>query len=540
MKRHRVQLVAVLGLVIAVLAGLASSPLAPWRAGPQQLRAPFYLAVADLASMPMVQYAGSAPSSGTSWDLEVTRAGEQLGTFTTAGQQFDVMTVDGKTYVKVSPTLLASLPAGVSAAGLQGKWITGDDALTSVLPQGLASPSTLAYQLWLDLGRTAEFPSARAATVRIGATQALSLVMPDGTLYITATSPYRVLRIVPEPSASDASPATAVLRAAPAAAGPRFVAVDTGWSRQAASASLSGLGQTDVQQMSPSEVDQGFQDLIDQTRALNSAVNVGVNFDFNQTGNLSCSDISCTVVENVTTSTTSADATSLTGSVTASMNATVTVNGESAGGCAQTEVLPINGTGTISCLDTGAAPVVAQIKAQKQAEADQEAEAAGKSVNIPYTLSYLASVQLQAMASGQAEVDQAVSAEEAEQNTAQQAENGAGDSTTTIYKAPAKGTTETLLNNGFSESDFPGSGNSYPDGKAYFGLEDEGRLIALDYASRGGYDDKVLQIQIPKADFDQFFRGYIGSHNGVPGVEVAIPNTAFDILNRYPRSLVDG
>lgn len=40
-------------------------------------------------------------------------------------------------------------------------------------------------------------------------------------------------------------------------------------------------------------------------------------------------------------------------------------------------------------------------------------------------------------------------------------------------------------------------------------------------------------------DFDQYFSQYIGSHNGVPGVEVGIPNTAFDILNQYPIGLVE-
>lgn len=529
-----------LGVLAAVLAGLAASPLAPWRDEPQQQRAPFYLAVADLATLPMVHYTGSAPSAGTSWDLEVTREGERLGTFTASGQKTDVMTAGGKTYVKASPDLLASLPAGVSVAGLQGKWITGDDILTRALPQGLVAPSKLAYRLWLELGRTTRFPRVGAATVQIGTTPALRLLTPEGTLYVSASSPYRVLRFAPKPSATKTGHTSVALHAGLATADLRSDAVDSGWSNQAASTGLSSLGQTDFQQMSPSEVDRGFENLIGQSRKLNSAVNVGLSFDFDQTGNLFCSDTSCTVTENVTTSTTSAQATQLSGTVTAAMNATVTVNGESAGGCAQTESLPIKGTGTISCLDSAVAPVVAQIKAAKQEEADQEAQATGRSVSIPYTLSFLASVQIQAMANVQAEVDQTVAAERAEQNTAQQAENGAGGSAVTIYKAPAKGTTEKLLNDGFSKIDFPGSGNSYPDGKAYFGLEDEGKIIALDYASRGGYDDRVLQIRIPKTDFDRFFRDYIGSHNGVPGVEVAIPNTAFDILNRYPRSLVDG
>ncbi|TLF92259.1 RHS repeat-associated core domain-containing protein, partial [Nocardia cyriacigeorgica] len=107
-----------------------------------------------------------------------------------------------------------------------------------------------------------------------------------------------------------------------------------------------------------------------------------------------------------------------------------------------------------------------------------------------------------------------------------------------IYKAPTKGMTDTLLDHGFRESDFPGSGFGFPDGRAYFGLGDEGLELARDYARRGGYDDNVLRVLIPREDFDQHFRQYVYSYDGKAVNEVAIPNTMFDILNRYGRDLV--
>ncbi|UWZ34801.1 hypothetical protein Drose_26920 [Dactylosporangium roseum] len=107
-----------------------------------------------------------------------------------------------------------------------------------------------------------------------------------------------------------------------------------------------------------------------------------------------------------------------------------------------------------------------------------------------------------------------------------------------IYKAPGKGMTQKLLDDGFTPDDFPGSGNGYPDGRAYFGLGDEGKAIAQDYASRGGYDGTVIHIRIPRADFDQHFAPHVGSHNGVPRTEVAVPNTMFGILNRFRRELL--
>lgn len=124
---------------------------------------------------------------------------------------------------------------------------------------------------------------------------------------MTATAPYRVLRLVPSPSkaatASKVSYAAAAFRrdVHPAAAR------DEGGPE--------GLGETDFEQPSAAEAAQTYDDLIDQTRTLGDAVDLGVDFSFDPTGNLSCSEASCTVNENVSTSTTSREGATLTGSV---------------------------------------------------------------------------------------------------------------------------------------------------------------------------------------------------------------------------------
>ncbi|MCC5476870.1 RHS repeat-associated core domain-containing protein [Streptomyces barringtoniae] len=108
-----------------------------------------------------------------------------------------------------------------------------------------------------------------------------------------------------------------------------------------------------------------------------------------------------------------------------------------------------------------------------------------------------------------------------------------------IYKAPSKGLTEKIMKNGFDHADFPGTpGDMYSDGSAYFGMQDEGKQIALDYASRGNWDSNVIEVRIPKADFDEHFSRYVASYDGRPGAQVIIPHTAFDQLNKYPRSIV--
>ncbi|MEU0860494.1 RHS repeat-associated core domain-containing protein [Streptomyces griseofuscus] len=108
-----------------------------------------------------------------------------------------------------------------------------------------------------------------------------------------------------------------------------------------------------------------------------------------------------------------------------------------------------------------------------------------------------------------------------------------------IYKAPSKGLTDKIMKNGFDHADFPGTpGDMYSDGSAYFGMQDEGKQIALDYASRGNWDSNVIEVRIPRADFDEHFSQYVAPYDGRPGAQVIIPHTAFDQLNQYPRSIV--
>jgi hypothetical protein len=106
-----------------------------------------------------------------------------------------------------------------------------------------------------------------------------------------------------------------------------------------------------------------------------------------------------------------------------------------------------------------------------------------------------------------------------------------------MYKAPARGTADELYERGFSEADFPGSGNGFPDGRAYFGVGRTGHDIALDYASRGEWDNAVLRVRVPRPEFTRLFKQFVGNHNGVPNSEVRIPNTMFDSLNQFTRTI---
>ncbi|TQJ17751.1 RHS repeat-associated core domain-containing protein [Kribbella jejuensis] len=117
-------------------------------------------------------------------------------------------------------------------------------------------------------------------------------------------------------------------------------------------------------------------------------------------------------------------------------------------------------------------------------------------------------------------------------------EPGKSDDCVNIYKAPSKGMTDKLVREGFDPKDFPGSGNGYPDGKAYFGVHDQGKEIAFDYSTRGGYDLTVIRVSIPRADFDQYFSKYVQNYDGLENGQIAVPKEEFERLNQYPRSVV--
>jgi hypothetical protein len=124
-------------------------------------------------------------------------------------------------------------------------------------------------------------------------------------------------------------------------------------------------------------------------------------------------------------------------------------------------------------------------------------------------------------------------------STAVLVHNCADGPTVSLYKAPAKGMTAKIMQSGWDPADFPGTpGDMYSDGSAYFGIGDRGLQIAQDYASRANWDSNVLEVRIPKADFDQYFSDYVASYDGIPGAQAIIPNTAFDQLNQYPPSIV--
>lgn len=415
--RHRRKtVIGALIAVVLVIAGIVA--WAPWDAAPPTPdTAPFFVAVYNLSTQPMVQYSGGS-ADGTNWSMTVTGDGERMGTITADGQQVPVLTVHGETYFKLPREMIDKLPTSVPQSSLESQWLTGDNNLLETIPSELASPSSLAGDLLAQLVKVKSFPQVGAQTRQVDGISALQVKVPDGVLSVSATAPYRVLSL--EPSTSTGSSGTTTV---------------TAWNSASAP---SGTAQINVAPVNAASADQAYKQLVDQTKTLTSAVNIGVQFNFNHTGNLNCSDSSCVVAEDVTTTASSNPGASLSGTVTADMAANVTVDGQPAGSCTQTASLPLNGAGTMTCTDAGVAPIISSIKAREQQQADEEAAAnPGQEISMPYTISTAAEVSIEAMADATAEVDQEVSAEQAEQQSADQAEKSIAGSCAADYLGAA-------------------------------------------------------------------------------------------------------
>ena len=99
--------------------------------------------------------------------------------------------------------------------------------------------------------------------------------------------------------------------------------------------------------------------------------------------------------------------------------------------------------------------------------------------------------------------------------------------TTSIYRAPKKGKGEKEFSKGYEPADFSMSGG---DDSAYFALKEE---AAWEYASHGPYEDFVIEIQIPNAEYEKLHKQELSGRPGV--IEIVVKHSEFHILNDSVR-----
>ncbi len=109
----------------------------------------------------------------------------------------------------------------------------------------------------------------------------------------------------------------------------------------------------------------------------------------------------------------------------------------------------------------------------------------------------------------------------------------AGGGYTSLTRASPAGQSASDFENGYNPSNFPGGGSTYPDGRAYFGVNDPS--IAQEYARLSGYDPGIIETRVPNDVFEKIFKQHVSSYDGGPRLQIGVPRDLLPYLNRFPR-----
>ncbi|GAA2374027.1 Tox-REase-5 domain-containing protein [Dactylosporangium salmoneum] len=370
-------------------------------------RTPFDEAVTDLAASPVLHY--RADLGGTQLDVRVTGGGDMIGTLTLLGVKLDVLTMAGRTYVKA--------PGLLPGAGTAARWTTGGPLSAGATSWQQLGPLTMAGRLYIGLTE-ATFPSRLDRGEQIDGQAVLKASLPDGDLYVTKAAPHRIVRFAAKggPSTRPSGlpslpkipslPARPSRRALPSLLRDVLLAELTAPLRAPGDPTGGDLS-FDMQPVSPADYDKTFTDLRTDAGELGQAVDATVQFTLQGNANVACGAAGCVVTANVTNQVLGTGQTKVTGAqVSATMTASVVLNGQPAGSCVSPPTLvPADGSGTLTCTVVEAGAIYAEIVAQAQA---------AKQTSV--TITATGSAEVTAQANVQAEVERQVRRVDAERN----------------------------------------------------------------------------------------------------------------------------
>ncbi|MGW0583517.1 hypothetical protein ACWD25_48165, partial [Streptomyces sp. NPDC002920] len=311
----------------AVLAGAGlAAGLIVWRdSGSESVgRKPFASALVRLSAQPAMRY--RTGGGGLVFDAQVTYGGSVLGTVDFAGARMQLLTVGGKTYVKMPDSLLAGSGGSSDPTGLAGKWITGGGGAAAAgvnsASSQLQTPAKFAQKLLEALNsKQTVLPKDDAPAADVDGVAALKASTPAGDLYVSKDAPHRLLRVAPRtagtnapsippmpslpslpsmPSLPSGMPSMPAIPSLPSAFGlgsgahtaqpasfVRSRAAGTLQRWRAAVAAAPSLGTVDVGSLSQQDVDELFDDLVRNTKQLDKAVDSDIQFRLNGSADLS-------------------------------------------------------------------------------------------------------------------------------------------------------------------------------------------------------------------------------------------------------------
>ncbi|RZS38815.1 intein [Herbihabitans rhizosphaerae] len=382
----------VLGIAAAVVLALAAG-LVTWLTwpSPQQEQDPkradrtaFDQALSELAATPAVRFRNDR------FDMKMTDSGYGIGTMSLLNQKFGVMTVDGRLFIKPPKGFL---PPGagrsVEPTAIEGKWITGEDALFGPMLEQVLSPSALAgdFKAALDDTGDDKFPRADAPGTTVDGKPALTVTTAEGRLDITKDEPHRVLRFTKTaelPPGMPQVPGMPQIPGMPSIPGRPTPTSETPNEPEWLAAQQASPGETDLTGLEGPELDATYDELRTEARQLANAVDTSIQFDLQGSATVNCGGGGCGVTATVN-NTVTAKGTISGGQVAATMTATVQIDGRPAGSCVGSAVMAPNSGGQISCFNPGAGGVFTAVEAQKRAAAQAQSAASGGRP-VPYTI----------------------------------------------------------------------------------------------------------------------------------------------------------
>ncbi|HSA52964.1 MAG TPA: hypothetical protein VLH10_23000, partial [Yinghuangia sp.] len=418
--------------------------------GGNQRRDAFDAALDNLAAAPALHTQGDF--AGARIDMRVTATGDAFGTVTTGNTPVDMLTIGDRTYTRVHEGAFG-LPAGTGVAEHVpfGRWMVADTGMVGIATHSYR-PRAMADTLRAQLA-IAPDSALRDAPEPVGGVEALVADTSWGQVYVSAKQPYRVLRTasslpgaamprapaVPTGLPSDlpteqptgfptglptgfptelltalpsgfptalptafptargiphrpAAPAANVPEAVPYAPAPPPPAPEPppASAQQCSCMSLTPL---------PAEQTRALgRELEAKIAELANAIDPSISYTAQGQASFSgCGAGACTVTATVTGRFQGKYVTNP--QVTADMTVTMTFDGAAVGGCSSTGTLPVDGTGTMSCVNVSPAWTAAYTRAEAS---DRAIAASGRQ---PPTHVYAAQVSVVARAMAEADVE---------------------------------------------------------------------------------------------------------------------------------------
>ncbi|MET7334514.1 DddA-like double-stranded DNA deaminase toxin [Nonomuraea sp. NPDC005650] len=326
----------VLSMVISIL-GRLPTPSSRDSASKPAESAPFTSAVADLSGLPAAHYVGamSDRSGRIGLDIKVTSKGSASGTLTVKGQKIQLITVSGRTFIKADAAYWRQNGATKALSKEYAKrWArTSKDTIGTDLLK-VFSPPELAKWVGLAAGRPT---SPNGPVTKIDGVETRKVVVPFGTVYVTAAAPYRIVRIE---SGGGGSPS-----ATPRIRGTRYSSTARlGWRLDDFALDVV------VDAMRGEDARAHINNLRKRVKVLKSAVDLSVRLDVQGRGRLSpCGNSGCTANFTLQSRTNAGSPYVKIGRITVDVVITVWLDGALAGNCRKHVTMPPNGTVDVSC-----------------------------------------------------------------------------------------------------------------------------------------------------------------------------------------------